>query len=169
MIHRASPLYVILMNHHVHHYNTMFWLRTQQCSKIIERTRKMYRVVCSYGQLWPFQSFSRQTTNSVGKIISTKGYATIKKTPLEKYFCNSQQDTMHFLRNDSCFYTKWSLVTIGNGDKVQCIIISLTVWMLCCFDKVKVVIRGPFYWHGISLIPAWISNHTSGKVWDEII
>ena len=23
---------------------------------------------------------------------------------------------------------------------------------------------GPFYWHGLTLIPAWISNHTHGKV-----
>ena len=26
----------------------------------------------------------------------------------------------------------------------------------------------PFYWYGLTLIPAWISNHTPGKVWDEI-
>ena len=26
----------------------------------------------------------------------------------------------------------------------------------------------PFYKHGLTLIPAWISNHTSSKVWDEI-
>ena len=28
--------------------------------------------------------------------------------------------------------------------------------------------RGPFYWHGLTLIPAWISYHMPGKVWDEI-
>ena len=27
---------------------------------------------------------------------------------------------------------------------------------------------GPFYLHGLTLIPAWMSNHTSSKVWDEI-
>ena len=26
----------------------------------------------------------------------------------------------------------------------------------------------PFYWHGLTLIPAWISNYTHYKVWDEI-
>ena len=26
----------------------------------------------------------------------------------------------------------------------------------------------PFYLHGITLIPAWTSNHTSSEVWDEI-
>ena len=28
--------------------------------------------------------------------------------------------------------------------------------------------RGPFYYHGLTLIPAWISNHMPCKVWDEI-
>ena len=27
---------------------------------------------------------------------------------------------------------------------------------------------GPFYYYGLTLIPAWISNHMPGKVWDEI-
>ena len=28
--------------------------------------------------------------------------------------------------------------------------------------------RGPIYYHGLTLIPAWISYHTLSKVWDEI-
>ena len=28
---------------------------------------------------------------------------------------------------------------------------------------------GPFYKHGLTLIPAWISNYTPGKVWGEIM
>ena len=31
-----------------------------------------------------------------------------------------------------------------------------------------VVTSGPFYYNGLTLIPAWISNHMPGKVWDEI-
>ena len=27
---------------------------------------------------------------------------------------------------------------------------------------------GPFYWHGLTLISAWISNYMANKVWDEI-
>ena len=27
---------------------------------------------------------------------------------------------------------------------------------------------GPFYKHRLTLIPAWISNHTPSKMWDEI-
>ena len=30
------------------------------------------------------------------------------------------------------------------------------------------VLWGPFYWHGLTLIPAWISNHMPIKVWDEV-
>ena len=26
----------------------------------------------------------------------------------------------------------------------------------------------PFYWHGLTLIPAWICNHIHYKLWDEI-
>ena len=26
---------------------------------------------------------------------------------------------------------------------------------------------GPFYWHGLTLIPVWISNYTHYKMWDE--
>ena len=28
--------------------------------------------------------------------------------------------------------------------------------------------RGPIYKRGLTLIPAWISNHPPGKMWDEI-
>ena len=27
---------------------------------------------------------------------------------------------------------------------------------------------GPFYKHGLTLIPAWISNHIHQNMWDEI-
>ena len=28
--------------------------------------------------------------------------------------------------------------------------------------------RAPFYYHGLTLIPAWISNHIHFELWDEI-
>ena len=31
-----------------------------------------------------------------------------------------------------------------------------------------IIISGRFYWHGSTLIPAWISNHIRYNVWDEI-
>ena len=31
-----------------------------------------------------------------------------------------------------------------------------------------VQIWGPFYWHELALIPAWVSKYTHYKVWDEI-
>ena len=33
---------------------------------------------------------------------------------------------------------------------------------------IKYNTRGPFYHHGLTLIPAWISNHMPRKVWAEI-
>ena len=36
-------------------------------------------------------------------------------------------------------------------------------WQLWCPEA-----RGLFYLHGLTLIPAWISNHAPCKVWDEI-
>ena len=33
----------------------------------------------------------------------------------------------------------------------------------------KITHLGPFYWHGFTLIPAWISHHLPGKIWDAIV
>ena len=52
-------------------------------------------------------------------------------------------------------------------------------YILCCdldyenfdLDPVRVIkynTRGPFYHHGLTLIPTWISNHMPRKVWAEI-
>ena len=36
-------------------------------------------------------------------------------------------------------------------------------------DRVELIgVCGPFYYHGLTLIPAWISNYMPCKVWDEI-
>ena len=37
--------------------------------------------------------------------------------------------------------------------------------IVCCYLLIS---RGHFYWHGLTLISAWISNHIPSKVWDEI-
>ena len=39
---------------------------------------------------------------------------------------------------------------------------KLWYWQLTQFS------RGRFYKHGLTLIPAWISNYIHYKVWDEI-
>ena len=38
----------------------------------------------------------------------------------------------------------------------------------CWSDRPRMSL-GLFYWHGLTSIPARISKHVSGKVWDEII
>ena len=43
-------------------------------------------------------------------------------------------------------------------------------WRIYALRWVKAVAAmGLFYWHGLTLIPAWISNHMPSKVWEEII
>ena len=45
------------------------------------------------------------------------------------------------------------------------VIISLNHEIL---DKCPFDFTGLLYWHGLTLIPAWISNHMPGSMWDEI-
>ena len=54
------------------------------------------------------------------------------------------------------------------------------LWCIHCPCVVKILVPNKhmvsvilndwdiFYYHGLTLIPAWISNYMSGKVWDEI-
>ena len=37
-----------------------------------------------------------------------------------------------------------------------------------CIHNITVDIKGPFHWRGLTLIPAWISNHMLSKMWYEI-
>ena len=37
-----------------------------------------------------------------------------------------------------------------------------------CTVKWLIDAQGPFYNHGLTLTPVWISNHMSSEVWDEI-
>ena len=41
-------------------------------------------------------------------------------------------------------------------------------WMDFIAGQEITISSSPFYKHGLTLIPAWISNHMPGKVWDEI-
>ena len=34
--------------------------------------------------------------------------------------------------------------------------------------RLKFYCSSPFYWHGLTVFPAWICNHVHYKVWDEI-
>ena len=52
--------------------------------------------------------------------------------------------------------------------------IWINFWLSQMDDLMRALIiflssyRDHFYWHGLSLISAWISNHMPDKVWDEI-
>ena len=41
-------------------------------------------------------------------------------------------------------------------------------YVLMATESRNVDSRGPFYLHGLTLTPAWISNYMHYKVWDEI-
>ena len=45
----------------------------------------------------------------------------------------------------------------------EILLVSFLVWWV-----EKLASRGPFYEHGLTLIPAWISHHMPSKMWDEI-
>ena len=40
--------------------------------------------------------------------------------------------------------------------------------LLTKLSKSRKDFRDPFYWHGLTLIPAWISIYIYYKMWDEI-
>ena len=51
------------------------------------------------------------------------------------------------------------------------ILCSILAHCLCCrINDIPENLKsnGPFYKHGLTWIPSWISNHTPSKVWDEI-
>ena len=56
----------------------------------------------------------------------------------------------------ACVYEKNVIVI------VMCSIVSLQ-WDTRCYAP-----GGPFYWHGLTWIPAWTSNYINYKMWDEI-
>ena len=40
--------------------------------------------------------------------------------------------------------------------------------IMCCIQSCLVVdLWRPIFYHGLTLIPVWISNHMSGKLWDK--
>ena len=52
-----------------------------------------------------------------------------------------------------------------NGDSPSTVMLLTTNFDMFSFD----FSWGPFYWHGLTLIPAWISDYIHYKVWYEII
>ena len=48
------------------------------------------------------------------------------------------------------------------GDFAQAFQVSSDILNNC------VASSGPFFWHGLTLIPTWISNYICYKMWDEI-
>ena len=47
-------------------------------------------------------------------------------------------------------------------------LVSVIAWGVTFTCRSLSAIWGPFYWHGLTLIPAWISNSIHHKLWAEI-
>ena len=45
---------------------------------------------------------------------------------------------------------------------------EIVIWNVLLYWGTSLATRGLFYWHGVTLIPRWISNHMPSKVWGEI-
>ena len=75
------------------------------------------------------------------------------------------QNDVQLLQNTLWIYGCRKLFTyIGNYFPIL-VIISPNLEIL---DKCHFSVPDLLYWHGLTLIPAWISNHMPGKIWDEI-
>ena len=79
--------------------------------------------------------------------------------------------------NESNIPSNWLLEANEPGERKELFLIGrnppyqLNSFPSKCGRSVKWVLGpfcGPFYKHGLTLIPAWISNHIHHKVWDEI-
>ena len=46
--------------------------------------------------------------------------------------------------------------------------IKFLIWLSISFKMTASDIRIPFYYYGLTLFPAWRSNYTYYKVWDDI-
>ena len=59
----------------------------------------------------------------------------------------------------------------GGGDPYSTVYLACTWvrrYMGMKYQKSLWSVWGPFYWHWLTSIPAWISSHILNKVWDEI-
>ena len=66
---------------------------------------------------------------------------------------------------DTFFF--WKLFIIWPPNVLFCILLCIVHWYdIYWYSKYEV--RCPFDLHGLTLIPAWISNHMASKVWGEI-
>ena len=109
------------------------------------------------------------------KIIMLDGYF-IKNSNIQNYSTrHTNHDEYPSFKSDiqiwSCSYLKWypetrKLPQCKNLLACQ----EFNGFMLQKFVIIncKVPICGPFYWHGLTLIPPWISNYMPRKVLNEI-
>ena len=88
--------------------------------------------------------------------------ASFLSTGLINYSCSARHKVsvkMSTLRDsNNSWRRQWGIMVCSDW-KTNIVIIRIVP---------PVTTRGPFFWHGLTLIPAWIRNHKPSKVWDEI-
>ena len=67
--------------------------------------------------------------------------------------------------NKKSYLYRATYVNSVNHEMVILDLLMMWYWHVTQYKGTKV----PFYYHGLTLIPAWISNYMPGKVWDEFI
>ena len=70
-----------------------------------------------------------------------------------------QEWDLHCLQHNDRAMIHW-VCNVTNKDQVS--------WLDLLEKRQLDDLRGPLYWQGLTLIPAWISNHMPKKVWDKI-
>ena len=104
------------------------------------------------------------------------------------FFYTKPQNTCNFIiQNISSFWKSLSLwwntlkfkwLNLKNATKAEYVFYQIIpIWIKMSLFVIVVLIRkfcetkpqGPFYWYGLTLNPAWISNHVPNKVWGELL
>ena len=133
------------------------------CSKPINTYQKPWSVVnkkthskCRQNKTMVFQSNIYRWSDYMIMILKKRRYCA-SKIPQFKCFGNNVHTPIWCKSHAYILANKmYSYVSVCWITKVP---------FLHCWHS---NIRGPFYKHGLTLIPAGISNHISSKLWDEI-
>ena len=104
-------------------------------------------------------------------------------TPRNKLQWNVNQNSYIFIQENPFENVVWQPFCLGlnvltklllmlvhgwviNSTVIYCSNYSSSPWLTIKYTNKSA--PGPFYWHGLTSIPAWISNYIHYKVWNEI-
>ena len=136
--------------------------------KVVKTTSSTWNYDSCWEGKFDFWIVMRFCNNSLpGISLSAKGF-----TKCTRGQWNLIKDMCHFSRGINCDsachnWNKFNPRSI-TGAWVYTIHIRKVFLYCVLFFRLCYVNTGPFYWRGLSIIPAWVSNYAHYKVWDEI-